>query len=145
MSVATGFDVIIKIVTGATCTCTNDQISIATGTCTKIPYLDSYSMAPSRAMIDTTGFGDKITKVIPGIPSYTLDFGGGLDLTDSTQLALWNGFSCTTPASRTLRIYDGGKKITVKGYLTGSQIGSSPTGKSTFTANLSMTHLPKTT
>jgi hypothetical protein len=142
--VATGFDVIIKLVSGGTCTCSNDVTSLAGGTCTKIPYLDSYSNNWSMAMIDYTGFGDKVTKQLPGIPSGTLDFSGGLDLSDASQLDFWNGISCTTKRQRMFKIHDGGKKITVKGYLSGTQIGSTPTGKSTFGGSISATQLPKT-
>lgn len=144
MSVATGFDVVVKLVSGGTCACTSDVTALTGGTCTKIPYLDTYSLNGSRAMIDTTGFGDRITKVTPGIPSMELSFGGGLDLTDSSMLAFWNALACSTPAQRMLKVHDGGKKITVKGYLTGQQLGSTPGGKSTFSATLSATQLPKT-
>jgi hypothetical protein len=144
MSVATGFDVIIKLVSGGTCTCSNDVTSLSGGTCTKVPYLDSYGLNGSIAMLDVSSFGDKISKVVPGMPSATLDFSGGLDLTDPTQLGFWNNLSCSSKIQRMLKAWDGGKKITVKGYLTGQQIGSTPTGKSTFSASLSLTQLPRT-
>ena len=144
MSVGTGFDVIIKLVSGGTCACSGDVTSLTGGTCTKIPYLDSYSLSWDRAMIDITAFGDKIAKVVPGMPSASMDFGGGLDLTDSTMLGFWNAIACSTPAQRMLKVWDGGKKITVKGHVTGAQTGSSPSGKSTFTAKFSPTQLLKT-
>lgn len=144
MAVATGFDVILKIVTGGTCTCTGDVISLSAGTCTKVAYLDSYALNGSRSMIETTAFGDKIAKVVPGMPSLTFDFSGGLDFADANQLAFWNNLACSTPAMRTMKIWDGGKKITVKGHVSGQQLGSSPTGKSTFSASIGCTHLPKT-
>lgn len=144
MALATGFDVIVKLVSLGACACTNDQIALTGGTCTKIPYLDSYTLNGTRAMIDATGFGDKITKVIPGIPSLEFSFSGGLDLTDTIQLAFWNALSCSVPATRTMKVWDGSKKVTIKGYVTGQQLGSTPTGKSTFSATLSATHLPKT-
>jgi len=140
--VGTGFGVVIKLVTGGTCTTTNDVISITGGTCTTIPYLDSYGDNGSMAMIDYTGFGDKITKQIPGIPSITLDFGGGLDLTDASQLAFWNSLSCTTKATRIIKVTDGGKTATHKGYVTGRQTGSTPTGKSTFSSSMTDVALP---
>ena len=142
--VTTGFDVVVKLVSGGTCSCSNDVTSLSGGTCTAIPYLDSYGLNGSRSMIDYTGFGDKIAKNLPGMPALTLDFSGGLDLTDASQLAFWNGLACSAPAQRMLKVWDGGKKITVKGYLTGTQTGSSPTGKSTFSASISATQLPKT-
>jgi hypothetical protein len=142
--VSTGFDVIVKLVSGGTCSCSSDVTSLTGGTCTKIPYLDSYSLNGSRSLIDYTGFGDKIAKSLPGMPALTLDFSGGLDLTDASQLAFWNGLSCSIPALRMLKVHDGGKKITVKGYLSGTQTGSTPTGKSTFSASISATQLPKT-
>ena len=144
MAVTTGFDVIVKIVTGGTCACSGDVTSLTGGTCTKIPYLDSYSLNGSRAMIETTGFGDKIAKVVPGMPSLTFDFGGGLDFSDANLLAFWNNLACSAPAVRMMKIHDGGKKITIKGHITGQQLGSSPTGKSTFSASISATQLPKT-
>lgn len=143
--VGTGFDVVIKLVTGATCTTTNDVISVTLGTCTTIPYLDSYSDNGSMAMIDYTGFGDKITKQLPGIPSISLDFGGGLDLSNAAQLSFWNSLSCTTKATRIIKITDGGKTATHKGYVTGRQTGSTPTGKSTFSANITCVALPSIT
>jgi hypothetical protein len=142
--VATGFDVIIKIVSGGTCACSGDVTSLTGGTCTKIPYLDSYDFPWSRALIEYTGFGDNIAKNLPGMPTVNLNFSGGLDLTDSTMLAFWNGIVCSAPAQKMLKVRDGGKIITAKGYLTGLQIGSTPSGKSTFSANVSLTQLPKT-
>jgi len=142
--VGTGFDVVIKLVSGGACTCSGDITSLAGGTCTKIPYLDSYSYNGSMGTIDYTSFGDKINKVMPGMPALTVDFSGGLDLTDTTQLNFWNGLACSTKAQRMIKIWDGGKKITVKGYLSGVTSGSTPSGKSTFSASLSATQLPKT-
>lgn len=140
--VTTGFDVIIKLVAGGTCTTTNDVISITGGTCTAIPYLDSYSFNGSRSMIDYTGFGDKIAKNIPGMPALTVDFSGGLDLTNASQLAFMKALSCSTPATRIMQIYEGTVKTTVKGYVSGQSSGSTPTGKSTFSASIQATALP---
>lgn len=140
--VTTGFDVTIKLVSGGTCTTTADVISLSGGTCTTIPYLDSYSYNGSRTMIPYTGFGDKIEKQIPGMPALTVDFSGGLDLTNAAQLAFWNHLSCSTPATRLIRITDGGKTMTVKGYVSGQQNGSTTGGKSTFSASIQAIALP---
>lgn len=145
MAVKTGFDVVIKLRSGMACTCTNDVLSLAAGgTCTAIPYLDSYALNGSRSMIETTAFGDKIAKVVPGIPSLMLDFSGGLDLTSAPLLAFWNNLACSAPSTRIVQIYDGGKTISVKGQITGQQLGSSPTGKSTFSASMQAVLLPST-
>jgi len=142
--VKTGFDVIIKLVSGGTCSCSNDVTSLTGGTCTKIPYLDSYSYNGTMGTIDYTSFGDKINKVMPGMPGLTVDFSGGLDLSDASQLNFWEGLACTSKIQRMIKIHDGGKKITVKGYLSGVTAGSTPSGKSTFSASLAATQLPKT-
>lgn len=143
MGVSTGFNVTIKEVTGATCSCTADVISIgSTGTCTSIPYLDSYDAPWARELIDYTGFGDKIAKKMPGMPSLTVSISGGLDLTNAKQLAIFNGLVCSSVAPHIWKISDGGKSILCRGYVTGSGTGSTPSGKSTFKAEMAVTHLP---
>jgi hypothetical protein len=142
--VKTGFDTAIYLSTGGTCSCTGDQISITGDSCTKIPYLDSHNLNGSRSMIDYTAFGDKIAKQLPGMPALTYDFSGGLDLSDASQLAFWNALSCSAPATRAIRVHEGGKIITVRGYVSGQQLGSTPTGKSTFSASIAANLTPKT-
>lgn len=142
--VTTGFDVTIKIVSAGTCTTTSDQISLSGGTCTAIPYIDTYSMSGNVDMIDYTAFGDKIKKVVPGFPGSQLQFSGGLDLTDTNQLAFWNMLTCSTKVTRLMRVYENKKCITFRGYCSGVQLGSSVGGKSTFSATIDANLLPKT-
>jgi hypothetical protein len=140
--VTTGFTVTIKRLTGGTCTCTADVISISGGTCTTIPYIDTYSKSWTREDIEYTGFGDKLKKVIPGMPSYSLDFSGGLDLTNAQQLAIFNALVCSSVAPQVIKLFDGGKTFTLRGYISGTDTGSTAGGKSTFSAKMNMTHLP---
>ena len=143
--ITTGFNVTIKRLTGGTCTCTGDVISVSNGTCTAIPYLDSYDAPWTRELIPYTGFGDKIAKNVPGMPSLTITFSGGLDLTNAQQLAIYNGIVCSSVVPMILKIADGGKNFTHRGYVTGSGTGSTPNGKSTFNASFACTHLPTVT
>jgi hypothetical protein len=140
--VSTGFSVTMKILTGGTCSCSGDVISVTNGTCTTIPYIDTYDAPWTRELIPYTGFGDKIAKNLPGMPSLEISFSGGLDLTNAVQLALYNGLVCSSPTTRILKVLDGGKTFTHRGYITGSGTGSSAAGKSTFNAKLNCTHLP---
>jgi hypothetical protein len=140
--VTTGFAVTVKALTGGTCTCTADVISVATGTCTAIPYLDSYDAPWARELIEYTGFGDKIAKRLSGMPSVTISISGGLDLSNAQQLAIYNGLVCSTPTQKIWKIADGGKTFTWKGWVTGSGTGSTPNGKSTFKAEMAVTMLP---
>ena len=146
MAVSTGFDAVVKLVTGATCTTTNDQISISGGTCTAIGYLDSYTINDSLELIDTTAFGDKVRKNIPGFPGYTMSMSGSYDYANPSQVTIWGelrGTAARTP--KTLRIKENGSNTTVKGYFSGGSQGSSVGGKSTFSAEMTLTLIPKTT
>lgn len=142
MGVTTGFSVTLKALSGGTCSCTADVISVTGGTCTTIPYLDSYEAPWSRELIDYSGFGDKIAKKLPGMPSVTVSVSGGLDLTNAQQLAIYNGLVCSSPTPKIWKVADGGKTFTWRGYITGSGTGSTPSGKSTFKAEMQVTHLP---
>lgn len=146
MAVSTGFDAVVKLVDGATCTTTNDQISIANGTCTTIGYLDSYTLNDSLELIDVTSFGDKVRKNIPGFPGYTLSMSGSYNYADASQEEIWDELRGTSArAEKTLRIHEDGSVTTVKGYISGGSQGSSVGGKSTFSAEMTLTLIPKTT
>jgi hypothetical protein len=140
--ITTGFDVTVKALTGGACTCTADVILVTGGTCTTIPYLDSYDTPWTRERIPYTAFGDKIDKKLPGMPSVTISISGGLDLTNAQQLAIYNGLVCSTPTQKIWKIKDGGKTFTWKGWIAGSGTGSTPNGKSTFKAEMDVTYLP---
>lgn len=142
MGITTGFSVTLKRLTGGTCTCTSDVISVTGGTCTTIPYIDTYDAPWQRELIDYGGFGDKIMKKTPGMPSVTIDISGGLDLTNSAQLAIYNGLVCSSVAPQVWKVADGGKTFTWRGYVSGSGTGSTLNGKSTFKAQMVVTHLP---
>jgi len=144
--ITTGFDVTIKLFTATVCTCSNDTLSFTAGTCTctKIPYIDTCNVGGSCDMIDYTGFGDKLKKNIAGFPDFEITFSGGLDLTDAQQLSFFTALVCTgTKAQRCVRIYNGGKTETWRGFITGHAQGGSVGGKSTFSATLKPTILPK--
>lgn len=146
MAVTGGFNVKIYRLTGGTSVCTSDKYSRTGGTtvCTAIAYIDSYSMDSSLETIDITGFGDRIKKNIAGFPSYTLQFSGGLDLSNASQLALYNQMVCssTNRTQQVIKVWDGNIKSTHRGWLTGVGTGSSVGGKSTFSASLTPTILP---
>lgn len=146
MAVSTGFNAELKTVTGATCTTTNDQISISGGTCTTIGYLDSYTLTDSLELIDVTAFGDGLRKNIPGFPGYSLSMSGSYNYADAGQASFWAEVHGTSArAERTLRIHESGSVTTVKGYTSGVSQGSSVGGKSTFSADMTLTLIPKTT
>ena len=120
MAVTTGYNVTMKILTGGTCTCSSGVHSITGATCTALPYMDSYSYDQSLSMIDTTAFGDVLNQVVDGFPTYTVNFSGGLDLTNAAQLAFANNATCSTSRiPRVVRIVDGGKTNTFRGRITG--------------------------
>lgn len=146
MAVTSGFNVKIYALSGGTSVCSNDKYSRSGGTttCTQIKYIDSYSIDNSLETIDVTGFGDRFKKTVAGFPSYTLQFSGGLDLSDSGQLALYKQMTCTASSrvQQVIRVNDGNVKVTHRGWLTGVGTGGSVGGKSTFSATLSPTILP---
>lgn len=145
MAVSTGFNAVIKAVTGATCTTTNDQISISGGSCTTVGYLDSYTINDSLELIDVTAFGDKVRKNIPSFPTYTMDMSGSYNYADTQQAAVWsNTRGTSTRAEKVYTIAESGSKTTVKGYISGASQGSSVGGKSTFSATMTLTLIPKT-
>lgn len=144
MAVTTGFDITMKILTGGTCTCSSDALTITGATCTTLPYMDSYTVNGSIENIDVTAFGDKIRKRAYGFPEVSADFSGGLDLTNAVQLAFANSLTCSTRIPRILRIGDGGKTTTIKGLVSGHTRGGSVGGKSTFSGSISATYLVKT-
>lgn len=144
MAVTTGYDVTMKILTGGTCTCSSDVHSITGATCTSLPYMDTYSINGSVENIDTTAFGDKVRKKVYGFPEVSIDFSGGLDLTNAVQLAFANALTCSTKIARVVRIVDGGKTTTARGLVSGHTRGGSVGGKSTFSGSVALTHLLKT-
>jgi hypothetical protein len=146
MAVSTGFNAKIELVTGGTCTITNDTYSTApTGTAAVVGYIDSYTINSSLELIDTTAFGDKVRKNVPGFPGYTMSMSGSYDFADTQQKAIWDEMNKTTTRVPMLFKVTENKAITwVKGYLTGAAQGSSVGGKSTFSADLSLVLIPRT-
>ena len=142
--VTNGATVTLKLLTGGSCACSGDVLTITTPTCTAIPYMNAVTHNGTRDMYDYTGFNDKIRKMTPGMPSVTVDLSGYLDLSNSVQLGLWNSQSCSTPTQRIFRYYDGNKTITVKGYLNGFTGGYSVGALTTAQTSLTATYLPKT-
>jgi hypothetical protein len=146
MAVSTGFIATLKTWTGGTCTLSNDKLTIANGTCTTIGYLDTYSMPISRETIDTTAFGDKVRKVIPGFPSATVSMSGTYNYADTAQAAIWTEVEGgTTAVEKIIKIVEQGSNTVLKGYFTGATSGSSVGSKSTFSAEFTSNTLPNTT
>jgi len=145
MAVTTGYNVTIKELTAGTCSCSSGVLTITGATCTTLPYMDTYSYDESIGTIETTSFGDVLSQIVDGFPTFTVTASGGLDLTDARQLAFANNAACSTSRrARILRIVDGGKTHTFRGRITGHSRGGSVGGKSTFSVSLQLTHLPKT-
>jgi len=88
MSVETGKDTSIYLVTQGTCTVSADVITLTQGTCTKIGYLSSYTLNSNRAELDNGAFGDLIKKSIHGIYSGTFSASGQYDPADTSQDAI---------------------------------------------------------
>jgi len=144
MAVKTGYGVTIKQLTGGACTCTAGALTVTGGTCTSLPYMDTYTYDESIEAIDVTAFGDYLRQEVDGFPAFTVSISGGLDLSNAVQLALANNATChTSRVPRLFNIYDGGKTLQARGRITGSSQGSSVGAKSTFSLDLSLTHLPK--
>lgn len=144
MAVSTGFNAVIKLLTGGTCTCTNDVIDVTGGTCTTVGYLDSYTLNDSLETIDVTSFGDKVRKSIPGFPAVSLDMSGSYNYADSSQAAIWSESMAASHATKIFNIYESGSKMTFKGYITSVSAGSSVGSKSTFSATATGTAIPST-
>ena len=145
MAVSTGFNAVLKTVTGGTCTTTNDQISLSGGTCTAIGYIDSYTLNSSLELVDVTAFGDKLRKNVTGFPGYTLSMSGSYDYANTGQKSFWDEvYGTSARTARVLQIAENGSTTTVKGYVTGASQGSSVGGKSTFSADMTLTLIPKT-
>jgi len=145
MAVSTGFNATLVAVVGASETVTGDQIAITGGTCTVIGYLDTYTLNDTIEQIDVTSFGDKVRKNVPGFPGFTLSMSGSYDYGDVRQKAIVDEMHGT--AARTekiLRIKENGSVTTVKGYYSGMSQGSSVGGKSTFSAEMNLTLIPRT-
>lgn len=142
--VADAFNVTLKVITGGTCSCSSDVLTITGGTCTALPYQTTIGHNGTRDLLDYTAFGDKIRKNKPGFPGLSLDISGYLDLSNAVQLGIWNSQTCSTPATRVMRYYDGNKTVTVKGYLGAVTGGHSVGAISTFSTTLTATMLPKT-
>lgn len=142
--VANSFNTTLKILTGGSCSCSSDVLTITGATCTALPYMSTINYNGTRDLLDYTSFGDKIRKNTPGFPGLTLDLSGYLDLSNSVQLALWNSQTCSSPTTRVVRFNDGNKTVTVKGYLGAVTGGHSVGAISTFSTSLSATMLPKT-
>jgi hypothetical protein len=146
MAVSTGFLATLKTWTGGTCTLSNDKLSITGGTCTTIGYLDTYSKNTSRETIDTTAFGDKIRKVIPGFPSATVSLSGTYNYADTAQAAIWTEIEGgVTAVEKIIKISEAGSNTVLKGYFTAANSGSSVGSKSTFAAEFTSNTLPNTT
>lgn len=143
MAVTTGYNVTTKLLTGGTCSCSSGVLTITGGTCTNLPYMDTYTYDSSLEEIDTTGFGDTLRHNVDGFPDYTVSISGGLDLTNAIQQSLANSATCGTARKpRVFKIADGGKNLMVRGRLNAQSQGSSVGGKSTFSIGLHLTHLP---
>lgn len=88
MSVETGKDTSIYLVTAGTCTYASDVITLTGGTCTKIGFLSSYTLTVNRAELNNGAFGDLIDRSILGIASGTFAASGQYDPADASQDAI---------------------------------------------------------
>jgi len=144
MAVKTGYGVVIKLLSCGSCTCSSGALTIANNACTALPYMDTYTYDESIEAIDVTAFGDYLRQEVDGFPAFTVSMSGGLDLSNAVQLGLANNATChTNRKPRLFTIYDGGKTLQVRGRITSNSQGSSVGAKSTFSLDLSLTHLPK--
>ena len=145
MAVSTGFNAYLYTWTGGTCTTSNDKLSITGGTCTLIGYLDSYSKNTSLETIDTTSFGDRVRKVIPGFPAANVSMSGTYNYADTAQAALWTDIEATTHTEKIINVKESGSHTVMKGYFTAVNSGSSVGSKSSFAAEFTSNTIPNTT
>jgi len=146
MAVSTGFNAVLQTLTGGTCSTTNDQISVTGGTWAAIGFLDTYTLNDTIEQIDVTAFGDKVRKNVPSFPGFTLSMSGSYDYANAGQKSFWDEVHGTAArATRVFRILEAGSATTVKGYTSGASAGSSVGGKSTFSAEVNVILIPKTT
>jgi hypothetical protein len=145
MAVSTGFNAYLYLITGGTCTTTNDKLSLTGGTCTLVGYLDSYSKNTSLETIDTTSFGDRVRKVIPGFPGANVSLSGTYNYSDASQAALWTDIEAVTHTEKVLKVKESGSNTIMKGYFTAVNSGSSVGSKSSFAAEYTSNTIPNTT
>lgn len=144
-TIGSGFDGSVKVITGGTCTTTNDQISVTGGTCTVIGSLNNYSVNGSLEVLDATSFGDKLRKNIPGFPSFSFSAAGYFDYSDTQQKAVWDDIiSTATRSEKTYRIHDKKSVHTIKGYHTAATHTNAVGSVSTFNMEMTLTYIPKT-
>ncbi len=138
-----GFDGSLKLLTGGTCTCTGDKISISGGTCSTIGEMNQFDMTVSKAMLSANKLGDRFDKKVPGFASGNFSASGQSDLKDAQQKALWDLILNVSSDTAKVFRYSGTKtKGTLKGYVNQAGTGLGGGALGTFNFTVELTHFP---